>query len=677
MRRIAGILACAISWILTSNARAAVTLTPAELAQKDEWVQTNLLAAENTPPFSFTYGGQKSTALLRDWSRKAVGSTLDGNRRQHSLSWIDPSTGLRVKCVTVEYLDFPAVEWTVYFKNAGSTATPILEKIEGLDINLWRGSGPEFVLNGNRGDYCAAQSYEPWQLALGPSTATNFSPAPTGKSCDGPTGWPYYNLQMPGGGVILAIGWPGQWASSFARDAGAGLHIQAGQQLTHLVLHPGEEIRAPRMLLFFWKGTDLARAQNLWRHWYLAHEIPRVHGQPPAPFLAIGDDSLDGVDAYLRAGIKPDVLWRDADTKPYDWYPTAGGPSKGNEAWLNTGTWEVDSNNYPHGLRPLSDAVHELGMKFLLWFEPERVGNPNSWLATNHPEWLLTGGQNTGGRILNEGNPAVLNWLTHHIDGMIKANGLDWYREDMNGEGPLPAWRNNDAPDRQGVTENFYVQGHLAYWDALRAMNPGLRIDSCASGGRRNDLETLSRAVPLWRSDYAEVGDRTQLGDANQCFTFVLSSWLPFQGTACGGFWDTYNFRSSYVAAFDNGGINAANAAAQHQAWVEWKQIAPILLNGDFYTLTPYSKTNDVWIAWQFDWAETGQGYVQAFRRRNCDQPSRTLALKGLEPAAQYSIKNLDVEASAQMSGMDLTETGLTVQIPDRPGSAVIIYRKL
>ena len=30
-------------------------------------------------------------------------------------------------------------------------------------------------------------------------------------------------------------------------------------------------------------------------------------------------------------------------------------------------------------------------MQFLLWFEPERVGNPNSWLGKNHPEWLLPG----------------------------------------------------------------------------------------------------------------------------------------------------------------------------------------------------------------------------------------------------------------------------------------------
>jgi alpha-galactosidase len=673
----AGVLTGAMAWLAAQTAQAVVTVAPAELAQKDGWVRANFLSPESTPPFSFLYDSQASPAFLHAWNRARIDSVLDGNRTQHVLTWTNASSDLQVKCVAVEYGDFPVVEWTVYFKDIGQGSTPILENLQALDINFSRGNGPEFVLNGNHGDYCTADSYEPYQMTLGPSTTTNFSPAGSGKSCDGPAGWPYYNLQMPGGGVILAIGWPGQWASSFTRDAGDNLRLQAGQQLTHLILNPGEEIRTPRILLFFWQGTNLARAQNLWRHWYLAHEIPRLHGQPPSPFMAIGDDSMNEVNAYLDAGMKPEVLWRDADTKPYDWYPTAGGPAKGNEAWFNTGTWEVDTNNYPNGFLPLSTAVHNIGMKFLLWFEPERVGNPNSWLATNHPEWLLTGIQSTGGRILNEGNPVALNWLSNHIDGMIKSNGLDWYREDMNGGGPCPAWRNNDATNRQGITENFYVQGHLAYWDALRAMNPGLRIDSCASGGRRNDLETMRRAVPLWRSDYVEVVDSTNLADANQCFTYGLSSWLPFQGTACGGVWNTYTFRSSYVTAFDNGGINSTNAAAQHQAWMEWKQLGPIMLNGDFYTLTPFSLTNTVWMAWQFDWSETGQGYVQAFRRRHGDDSSQTLLLKGLDPAAQYDLKNLDVEGSTQMSGADLMDKGLTIQIQDKPGSAVVVYKKM
>lgn len=668
-----GLAALSIGWLLPSSAGATLLVTPGEMAQKAQWVRRNLRGPE--PPFSFVYDQEASTNLLAVWNRAQTDAPLSLGRQEHVRVWTHGP--LRVKCVTVEYGDYPMVEWTVYFKNIGSQSTPILEGIQGLDIRLTRRGGPEFLLHSNQGDYCAPESYAPQTFTLGPSTTTEFSPPGTGKSCDGPRGWPYYNLEMPGGGVILAIGWPGQWAASFARDAGDSLRIQAGQQRTHLSLNPGEEIRTPLIGLFFWQGRDVARAQNLWRHWYLAHEIPRVNGRPPAPFMAISGDSIAEVKEYIGNGIKPDVLWRDADTKPYTWYPTAGGPRTGAEAWVNTGTWEVDTNSYPRGFGELSAAVHNLGMKFLLWFEPERVGHPGSWLATQHPEWLLPGTDSTAGRILNEGDPVAFHWLTNHIEGMIKANGLDWYREDMNGGGPAPAWHNRDTPARQGMTENLYIQGHLAYWDALLAMNPGLRIDSCASGGRRNDLETMRRAVPLWRSDYPQVAGRKMLAQSNQAFTYALSSWLPFQGTANMGFWEPYFYRSSYVTAFDNGGINTDNAAAQKRAYAEWKQLAPIMLQGDYYPLTQYSLANTAWMAWQFDLPDTGEGYVQAFRRRDNDEAARTFRLRGLVPTAQYELRDLDAAAARQSSGKELMEQGLAVEIPATPGAAIIRYRRL
>ena len=275
-------------------------------------------------------------------------------------------------------------------------------------------------------------------------------------------------------------------------------------------------------------------------------------------------------------------------------------------------------------------------MKFLLWFEPERVGSPSSWLGKHHPEWLLPSSETTVGSIFNLGNPAAQRWLVDHVDGMIKSQGIDWYREDMNGGGPLPAWRGNDVEDRQGITENFYVQGHLAFWDELRRRNPGLRIDSCASGGRRNDLETMRRAVPLLRSDLQWPETQKRVIEGNQCHTYGLSSWLPFQGTGVYRY-DPYSFRSSYLASFGMGALNEKNQAAQQQAYAECAKIGPAMLYGDYYPLTPYSLAEDVWIGWQFHRPATGEGCVQAFRRAACPQPSRKLALRGLDPTGTSS----------------------------------------
>ena len=214
-----------------------IVVERAERAQKDNWVRDNFLTAKKAPPFSFTYGGKSSASLLNSWSRKESHRSLDANRVERVISWTDPVDHLLVKCVLVEYSDYPMAEWTVYFRNEGSGSTPILENIQGLDTSFSHDGGGEFMLNGNEGDFCAADSYRPFQIVLNASTSTNFAPPSySGKSCDGPQGWPYYNLQTPGGGIILAIGWPGQWASSFKREGENGLRVQAGQQTTHFYL---------------------------------------------------------------------------------------------------------------------------------------------------------------------------------------------------------------------------------------------------------------------------------------------------------------------------------------------------------------------------------------------------------------------------------------------------------
>jgi len=657
-------------------AHAAITVTPAEMAMKTDWVKKNLLKPAKAPPFSFTFDGKSSAALLRSWKRVDARRILDANRTERVLTWTDAASGLVVKCVAVEYSDYPVVEWTVFFKNAGTKETPILQDIKGLNTSFHRANGPEFVLNGNKGDFCAADSFQPYQVTLGTNVVKKFAPPPiSGKSSDGPAGWPYYNLQMPGGGIIMAVGWPGQWASSFTRDAARGLRIKAGQELTHLLLRPGEEVRTPLIALLFWRGHDTVRAQNLWRRWYIAHTLPRVDAQPQGPLkqIQVNGDDPDYVKTFLEAGIIPDICWRDAGAGGTTWYPSSEGPYKGADAWLNTGTWEVDATKFPNGFKPFSDWVHARQMKFVLWFEPERVGSPVSWLGRNHPEWLLPATDTTVGAILNEGNPGALRWLINHVDGMIKSQGIDWYREDMNGNGPLPAWRNNDTADRQGITENFYVQGHLAFWDELKRRNPGLRIDSCASGGRRNDLETMRRAVPLLRSDFQFPDTQKGVMEGNQGHTYGLSAWLPFQGSGVYRY-DPYSFRSFYMASFGMGGLTPENKAAQKQAYAECSKIAPSMLFGDYYPLTPYSLADDAWIAWQFDRPETGEGCVQAFRRANSPTPFLKLKLLGLNPAKTYEVKDFDQAQKSSFTGKVLMQTGLTVKL-EAHAAAVFHYK--
>lgn len=671
---------CGLSLLLAGCSSFAPSDSPSTRVAS-EWGEAHLWSPQAALPFSFVYDGQSSEKLLPDWTRTCRTTELDPVRTRHVLRWTDSRTPLEVRCVAITYEDYPVVEWTVYFRNTGTTDTALLEDIQGLDMRFERGEQQsEFVLHGIKGDFCKAESFEPYRLTLGPDAVERFAPPEySGKSSDGARGWPYFNLQLPGGGVILAVGWPGQWASSFTRDDRNGLRVKAGQELTRLCLKPGEEIRTPLTALLFWQGTDVVAAQNLWRRWYLAHMLPRVNGKPQSAVAQIQtrgrEEDIAYVQNFIDAGIHVDLCWRDAGgTRESVWFKAGDEPfHEPGMIWLNSGTWEIDPAKYPNGFKPFSDWIHARGMQFVLWFEPERVGDPNSWLGKNHPEWLLPG--TSTGSLLDEGNPDAWRWLTDHVSGMIAAQGIDWYREDMNGGGPLRAWRRADAPDRQGMTENLYVQGHLAFWDELRRRHPHLRIDSCASGGRRNDLETMRRAVPLLRSDF-QFARMEGVVEGNQGHTYGLSSWLPFQGTGA-YLYDAYAYRSFYLPSFGMGRLTPENKEAQQKAYAECRRIAPIMLQGDYYPQTPYSLQSDQWIGWQFNRPEQGDGVVQAFRRVNCAEQTTIFRLKGLDPAGQYEVTDFDEEGSVRILGEDLMEKGLVVEIREKPGAVVIMYRRV
>ena len=626
-------------------------------------------------PFSFIYGGNPSTELLKTWELKRSTQRLDDQRTEHTLTYTDPKTDLVVRCVAVEYHDFPTVEWTVYFQNTGSENTPILSDIQALDTRLerypWSESElTEFVIHHHIGSPCTPTDYQPLETRLKPNQRLRFAP-PGGRPSDSVL--PYFNIEWPSEGVILAVGWPGQWAAEFIRDEGVGLRVRAGQELTHFCLHPGEEVRTPLIVMQFWKG-DRIRSQNIWRRWMFAHNLPQPGNKPLSPQLAACSSHQYGeminaneenqkmfVDRYLKEGIKLDYWWMDAG-----WYVNETG-------WPNTGTWEVDTERFPRGLWNITDHAHAKGVKSIVWFEPERV-TPGTWLYENHPEWLL--GCDGETKLFDLGNPAARQWLTDHVDRLIREQGIDLYRNDFN-INPLSYWRDNDLEDRQGITENKYVTGFLAYWDELRHRYPNMLIDTCASGGRRNDLETLRRSVPLLRSDYILEPV------SQQNHTYGIAFWIPFYGTGINSF-DAYVFRSQMcphsTACYDMR-LQGKSAKKQdfetlRRLYTQWLDISYYYF-GDYYPLTPYNPENDVWMAWQFDRPDLGEGMVQVFRRADSIYEAACLKLRSLRPDTNYLVTDIDApDEQKHFTGSELIQKGLPVVVNESPGAVVIIYKR-
>jgi alpha-galactosidase len=632
---------------------------------------------DTTPPFSFVYDGVPSNEFLQNWKLTRTTRRINGFRTEDSQIYRDPKTGLELHLTATIYNDFPTVEWVLYFKNTSDKPSPIIENIRALDTRFERNGEGEFLLHHSKGAPATRNDYEPYKTSMPPNSEQHlsaFGGRPTNKDLS------YFNLAWPNEGVIVSVGWPGQWAADLKRDARNGIQISAGQELTHFKLLPGEEVRSPLIVLQFWDG-DWLDAQNIWRRWMSAHNMPRPNGKPLSPQMAgntsrefvemteaTDKDEINFIDLYKADGLNPDYFWMDAG-----WYFNNG-------SWVNTGTWEVDTKRFPHGLRAVSDHAHLKDIKIIVWFEPERV-TKGSWLYENHPEWLLKAPPNPGGqlydpewRLFNFGDPAARQWMTEHVDKLITDQGIDLYRQDFNMD-PLNFWRANDAPDRQGITEIRYVTGYLAYWDELRRRHPGMLIDSCASGGRRNDIETMRRAVPLTRSDYLlEPAEPI----SQQMQTYGMALWIPYFGTGVSGT-DAYKFRSQMTPAIVTSWDlrrKDLDVKTIRTLVEQWRTIAGDYL-GDYYPLTSYSLEKDQWAAMQFGQADASHGFVLAYRRSGSPYQRASYKLHGLNADDNYEITNADTAEKQTISGHDLMTAGVSIEMKYAPESSLLIYQDL
>lgn len=675
----------------------AVKPTPEEMTVSKQWIAENLASEVPLPPFSFKYGGQPSADLLNGWQIDCTQKNLDENRTEHTLEFTDPNTGLEVRSEAIFYSDFPAVEWVLYLKNNGTSDTPILENILPLDVRMLASNGNP-VLHYSKGALCCLDDFAPVEEILEPEVQVHLQPGGGRSSSEI---LPFFNFDFGQAGVVLGIGWTGEWAATFSRQSENYLQIQAGMALTHLRLHPGEVIRTPRILMLFWQG-DRIRGNNMLRRFILKYHRPRPNGKPlTLPIILSGwggtaaSEHLKNIQRIIEHDLPIECYWIDAE-----WF--------GEGSWWNQpGNWPVKQDLYPHGFRPISETLHQSGRQFLLWVEPQRVCKDTPWYQFKEREnWLLelgngedsykqwkTGGwpfphedsrwiicesrrsqMNPDELLFNLGNPDARRFLTDFIAQRIDEFGLDWYREDAN-IAPLEYWRHTDKPDRQGITEIRYVEGIYNFWDELLQRYPHLMIDNCASGGRRIDLESISRSTALHRTDWARDSIHAQ------CHSYGLFHWVPLHMAARGAALkkgNEYEIRSVMTAGLMTRLWDEGDGEMAHDAKRLLEQYLSIqkFYYGDYYPLTPYSQDNTVWLAWQFDCPEDGEGMVQAFRREESVYESAQFKLRGLSPDANYIVRNIDSCGSEEITGRVLMEKGLVVNIPGQPGAVVITYKK-
>lgn len=655
----------------------------------EPWVR-QMFMKNRTLPFSFKLDGKDSDEFLSTWKRslKALPASIEGERH-YDFEMVSPDKSLKLNCEIITFDDFSAAEWTLHFTNISGENTKQISNVNAANVYFTsKAKTPEWTLYTVEG---TSANENDFQLKVLPLSDTTVSFRPNGGRSSSETAFPFYNLSQSGtAGVCIAIGWSGTWFSKFSATT-LDKHISffAGMEGVDLYLYPGESIRSPKVAIVQWEGNDRLDGNNTLRRFMLAHHSPRLgSGEASTPPLCLGFDFGDPwpcseyesmtellgraiVERYRNFSIQPEVLWLDAG-----WYKGNNAPKSREEGrdWFNTaGTWECDTVRFPHGFRPLADDIHANGAKFMVWFEPERVYEGTK-IFREHPEWLLAadGSRNLKGSLLfNLGNPEAREYLCKTIGDFIEENGIDYYRQDFN-MAPAAYWANNDEAGRRGMTEIRHIEGLYAYWDYLLNRFPNMMIDNCASGGRRLDLETSSRAIPLWRTD-CHYGEPT----CQQSHEYGLSQFLPLHGTGVYTT-DVYCTRSGLSSAYCWAGDIFSDrnpVPGIRKAVSTFKELRPYYLC-DFYPLSGDSSTlgKNLWLAWQFHNPEDGSGIIQAFRRDEAPEETYNIILHGIDPQAEYEVFDYDDDSTTVMSGQVLGN--LQINLPKQRSSKLLKYSK-
>lgn len=282
---------------------------------------------------------------------------------------------------------------------------------------------------------------------------------------------------------------------------GAGELLRPGE----VRLAPGETYRTPTAY-FVWSAAGLDGLSDRF------HTMLRARPQHPHVARPVVLNTWEAVyfdhspEKIARLARRAAEVGVERFVLDDGWFPGRADDTAG------LGDWVVDPVGWPDGLEPLASLVHDLGMEFGLWFEPEMI-NLDSELARTHPDWILANPASVPSPyglsfrsqfVLDLAHPGAWEHVRSHMSELVERLGIDFIKWDHN--------RDLVEPVHDG-RPGTHVQMLAAYRliDRLKADHPGLEIESCSSGGARTDLGILARTDRVWASDSNDPVERQDI----------------------------------------------------------------------------------------------------------------------------------------------------------------------
>ncbi len=467
-----------------------------------------------------------------------------------------------------------------------------------------------------------------------------------------------------------ALAWSGSWRITIEEDQLDAVRVTGGFNPFDFgyVLHGGESLETP---VFYggYSSHGLGGASRLLHRFEISHILPHRTGEGenaaprPRPVIynsweATGFNVTEAGQMALAE--KAAALGVDRFVMDDGWF----GQRKDDHAGL--GDWYVNPEKFPHGLKPLIDKVHSLGMDFGLWVEPEMV-NPDSDLYRKHPDWVL----NFPGRprseqrnqlVLNLARQDVRDYVFGFLDKLLTENDIAFLKWDYNRNWSEPGWDQLPPSEEKKVYVQF-TRNLYSILAELKQRHPKVELESCSGGGGRVDLGILQYADEVWPSDNTDPFDRlTQQDGFTYAYTpqimmaWVTDSphWLNRRSTSL-----SYRMLSAMQGSLGIG-ANINNwtpdeTALAKRLIADYHEVQRTIVQGDLYRLIS-PRDGSEFSATQTVNREKTQSVVFAFIHST--QEGRIfprLKLKGLDPTAEYALAPIEGKVSkttpAQASG--------------------------
>jgi alpha-galactosidase len=457
------------------------------------------------------------------------------------------------------------------------------------------------------------------------------------------------------------LAWSGSWRLTVSRDGDDHVAVTGGfgHDGAAWTLAAGSSLTTP-VLAGLYSDSGFGAASRGWHGYARSHVLPHPSELRPVLFNSWEATWFDVNEqnqtelAKAAASIGCELFVVDDG-----WFGTRTDDHHG------LGDWTPNLSRVPSGLGRLSDAVHELGMKFGVWVEPEMV-NPDSDLYRAHPDWVLhfphrSRTESRNQLVLNFARPDVLKWALGWLTDLVASNGVDFLKWDMNRPFTEAGW-----PSATGDPERLWidhVRGVYSVMDGLRSSFPSLRIESCSGGGGRADFGIMARTDQVWTSDNTDAADRlaiqrgyTQVYPAGTMSAWVTDSPNPLTAREVPL---RFRFHVAMAGVLGVGGNlphwSSDELAEAAELIAAYKSVRDVIQHGALYRLTPPAPG---FTAVQYVLGPRVVVFTYRLGATSFVAPAPPIPLPALDPAADYR------SGDHSYPGATLLTAGLPVTLP-------------